>query len=313
LNDENTLIKTAKSSALDIRDQIRVGQKDVATLNFIRHPGKYIYRRYYLNGLRSHILAVLDPRAVAMERIGVVKDGVRRFPKARPLKMLRIFRSRFTTLGDVLHEIERFKIAYGYLGKRHLAMSNEFVVTYQIAGRSEIMLCGLQEYVPGVALDPWTPMENEYVAELVRRLIETWLSGQILLTARLRSAISKNGLHFVAAVKKMVQKSGYIPDIAGVRNLLVTLSGEIKLVDINNISAVQYCEDIFVDDKGYPVCDKSIEALFLLESHFLGRPADRNDLFYKPFLDPDRMQAVSECHTNFYRQLKQNGTREKKG
>lgn len=310
MNDNAMSVGVTIKIEMDIRDRLTVNQKDVAALNFIRHPGRYVFRRYYLNGLRSHIMAVLDPEAVTIERVGIVEKGLRRYPKARPIKMLRIFRSRFHGLADVLREIERFKIAHKFLKSRHLALSNEFVVEYRVGGRSEIMLCGLQEYVPGVALDPWTPMRRGYVFELVRRLMEYRSDGPRFSAGYLERAIARNGLHFVTAVKKMVQESGYIPDIAGVRNLLVTPEGEIKLVDINNISPTECGADIFIDDKGYPVCDKSMEALFLLEGHFLNCSADGNAPFYKAYLDPKRMRAVSKRHVKFHRALIQKASEE---
>ena len=41
---------------------------------------------------------------------------------------------------------------------------------------------------------------------------------------------------FIACVKNMILMAKYIPDFAGVENILITPAGNIKLVDINNIS-----------------------------------------------------------------------------
>ena len=105
----------------------------------------------------------------------------------------------------------------------------------------------------------------------------------------------------VACIKNMIMKSGCIPDLAGVGNMIMTPSGSVKLVDINNISRVSMKHQIPVDDKGYPVSDKSIQALFQIETQILGRPKDTADALYSFFLDPHRMKEVRELEMSFHR------------
>ena len=64
----------------DVRNKTTLTADDVYRLNFIRHPGTYVFRRHYRQGLRSHIMEVLDPQAVAREKNGVVSDGIKWFP-----------------------------------------------------------------------------------------------------------------------------------------------------------------------------------------------------------------------------------------
>ena len=97
---------------------------------------------------------------------------------------------------------------------------------------------------------------------------------------------------FIDKLKMLILEAGYVPDLAGVGNLLLTRSGHIKLVDINNISHVSFEPKIHLDDRGYPVCDKSIEALSLLETELLGRPIPRDDPIYNTYLDSNRMREV---------------------
>ena len=59
--------------------------------------------------------------------------------------------------------------------------------------------------------------------------------------------------------------------------------------------------DILLDDRGYPVCDKSIEALALLERNLLNRPVDTGEAIYRKFLDPRRMKEVKDLEAAFYR------------
>ena len=92
----------------------------------------------------------------------------------------------------------------------------------------------------------------------------------------------------------MILQTNRVPDLAGVGNLILTRSGNIKLVDINNISRVSFDRTIPLDDRGYPVCDKSIEALSLLERKLTGRSLDGRDIIYNTFLDPERMKDVKE-------------------
>ena len=79
----------------DIRDKRYLNHGDVVKLNFIRSPAKYHYRRYYRAGLRSHIMEVLEPYDVKKETEGVFVDGIKWYPRAKPSKILRLFRMRF--------------------------------------------------------------------------------------------------------------------------------------------------------------------------------------------------------------------------
>jgi hypothetical protein len=65
---------------------------------------------------------------------------------------------------------------------------------------------------------------------------------------------------FIKRLKQMIAKIGHVPDLAGAWNLILTRPRNIKLVDINNISRVSFDPVINLDDKGYPICDKSIKA-----------------------------------------------------
>ncbi len=98
----------------------------------------------------------------------------------------------------------------------------------------------------------------------------------------------------------MILEANHVPDLAGVGNLLLTPEGEVKLVDINNISRVSFGPTIGVDDKGYPVSDKSIQALSLLERKILARTINRMDAVYKTFLDSQRMRDVKVLEDRFH-------------
>jgi hypothetical protein len=126
-------------------------------------------------------------------------------------------------------------------------------------------------------------------AEDPDRIIDRWI-GKILGRAKI----------FIERLKRMIVEANHIPDLAGVGNLLITRSGDVKLVDINNISRVSLDPNINLDDRGYPVCDKSIEALSLLEQTLLGRSIDRNDVIYKTFLDAKRMEEVKALEKEFH-------------
>ena len=98
----------------DIRDKLYIDHKDVLGLNFIRDPGTYIYRRHYRQGMRSHIMEVLDLKDVENETKGIVIDGLKLYPRAQPLKMLRIFRTRFNALKNAEEEVRRVKTIETY-------------------------------------------------------------------------------------------------------------------------------------------------------------------------------------------------------
>ncbi len=237
-------------------------------------------------------MEVLDPKDVERETTGIVIHGLKSYPTAEPLKMLRVFRTRFSTLEEAEKEIQRVRIIETYLAPEHMAISDEFLVTYMKDGKSNIILCGLQEYIKGEILDPWSPLNKDHLASLCSgtgmkqdkassRDPDKWILG-----------VRRKAECFIRKVKQMIQEANHVPDLAGVGNLLLTPSGQIKLVDINNVSRVPFDGTIEIDDRGYPVCDKSIQALSLLERKLLARPLNQTDPIYKTFLDPERMKMV---------------------
>lgn len=285
----------------DIREKPFVRPEDVLALNFVRSSPACAFRTHYRQGLRSHILEVLDPEDLKAEQAGVVEDGLLRFPRARPVRMFRVFRTRFRSLEEGLEEIGRVKLVERHLGAEHMARSEEFLVDYALQGRRDLLLCGLQEYVGGEPLDPWTVVRGDLPVELARRLTRRDLSSARPSGTDLPEAIRVRAASFVDRTKRMVLEAACIPDLAGVSNLIVTPSGDIKLVDINNISRVSFAPEIPLDDKGYPICDKSIQALFLLEQKLLDRDPDPGDPLHGRFLDPMRVRRVKEVEAAFHR------------
>jgi len=208
--------------------------------------------------------------------------------------MLRLFRTRFRNLEEALEEIARVQLIIRYLAPDHVAKSNEFLATYQLGGTREILLCGLQEYIPGEILDPWAPLDDQALAEIVTRADPLFPDHHKISLAERIKNVTNQVRSFVANVKRMITKAAHIPDLAGIGNLILTANGQLKLVDINNISPVSPEKPIFKDEHGYPVCDKSFEALALLEKKILGNPTPEDDTFYKVFLEPKRMRVVSQ-------------------
>ncbi len=290
---------------VDLRDKPYIEHMDVLRLNFIRDPGAYVFRRHFRSGLRSHILEVLDPNDVEKETLGETIDGVTRFPLARPLKMLRIFRSRFASVDEAFDEIKKLRIIEKRLAPDHLALSNEFIVDYFHSGGREILLCGLQEFVEGERLDPWS-------LESVEPAVESGESkGGVVggppppplrTTRRVAPRYAES---FITGLKKLVLEDRLIPDLAGARNILVTPSGNIKLVDINNISEFFLADAIVLDDRDYPVLDKSIEALWLLERKLLGRTGRSMEEAYAFHLEPRRMRKVADMDRRFHQAIRQ--------
>ena len=284
----------------DIRDKTSAGPEDIQALNFVREEIPFVLRRHFRQGLRSHVLEVLDPMEVEAERIGRMQDGLLCFPRARPLKMFRVFRARFDSLKDGLVEIESVKILQRYLAPQYVARSDEFLVDYVFQGAWNLLLCGLQDYVEGEILDPWSPVEQNALEELWRRIRNREAGCERPQIPGIE-AVREHIAAFVSRVKRMIAEAGLIPDLAGVSNLILTPSGAVKLVDINNISPVSLTPRIFLDDKEYPICDKSVQALALLEQNLLGRPPDRNDPIYRVFLDPERVRDVKAVEEAFHR------------
>lgn len=287
----------------DIRDKLYIDHKDVLGLNFIRDPGTYIYRRHYRQGMRSHIMEVLDPKDVENEVKGIVIDGLKLYPRAQPLNMLRIFRTRFNALKNAEEEVRRVKTIETYLAPDNLARSSEFIVDYIRQGKRELILCGLQEYVKGAALEPWSHLGKDQMASLLYDMVFEKVDDPVMITDRWIHIMREKAEYFIGKIKQMIMETNHVPDLAGVGNLFLTRSGDIKLVDINNISRFSFDPIIHLDDRGYPVCDKSIEALSLLEQKLLGKPLQSNDIIYKTFLDPIRMKEVQAIDKEFHRSI----------
>jgi len=284
----------------DIRDKSHITHEDVVRLNFIRKPGAYVFRKYHKQGLRSHIMEVLDPEDVLKQNKGEIIDGIRIFPWAKPIRILRIFRSKFFSTQEVFEEIKKLKIVEKYLPDDSYAKSDEFIVDYIWNNNRDFILCGLQEYVEGEVLNPWDPIPEHQLARLFSSMEGYGHDGFQMTSEQRIQKFYKKVEHFTACVKKMILEANYVPDFAGVENLLITPTGNIKLVDINNISKVFLGPKISLDDKGYPVCDKSIEAISMLEKKLLGKPIDITEKLYKIFLDPQRMKKVSALEEKFH-------------
>jgi hypothetical protein len=245
-------------------------------------------------------MELLDREDCDREGAGVVVDGLRWFPRARPLKMLRIFRTCFGRPEEAMEEIRRVRVVLDYLAPDHAARSEEFLVSYAKGDRCEVLLCGLQEYVHGEILDPWGPLTRGHLGEMLGRLCppaETDPGGPA--DDLIAVALDQAG-RFVSRIRRMILEALHVPDLAGVGNLLLTAGGLIKLVDINNISRVSFESSIPLDDRGYPVCDKSIEALSLLEGRLLERPLDKSDPIYAHFLNPSRVWEVKAMERAFH-------------
>ncbi len=285
----------------DIRNRSSISHADVTALNFVRSNSPYVFRRHFRQGLRSHIMEILDPSDVATEQSGTVVDEVRWFPKATPRRMFRIFRARLKTLDNALLEIERVKIVERYLAPDFMARSIECIVDYRGPGGWDLMLCGFQEFVKGEVLDPWTILDR---SDLLPSLYDQFRKSENALgipRARWIAAVRQKGARFIDKIKSMVTEAGHIPDLAGAGNLIITATGAIRLVDINNISRISFEPSISLDEKGYPVCDKSIEALSLIEEKILGRPVRKEDEIYKRFLGPERRKAVKDKEAFFWK------------
>ena len=288
------------ASPVDIRDRPYLTHSDILQLNFIRSPANYFFRRHYRAGLRSHLMEVLNPKDVDREKGGVLVDGLWMFPRAVPLKMLRIFRRRFNGLAEAMEEIRRVKAVESSLGPNHIARPVELLVDYVGPEKREILLAGLQEYVAGEVLEPWGELGKRHLHSLLDRMAMD--DRQDLPGARDRwiDQVRKSAEEFVWRVRKLITEFHLVPDLAGVGNLLLTPTGNIKLVDINNISEVSPDPVVPLDDRGYPVCDKSIAVLFHLEQKLTSRLPQRDDPLYGPFLNPERMERVKEAEKRFH-------------
>jgi hypothetical protein len=179
-----------------------------------------------------------------------------------------------------------------------MARSNEFLVDFEIRGKREPILCGLQEYMEGETINPWNRLDDEEIASLRERMLE----AEIPDSPRAWIAnVRAHAKEFVQRLKELISEAGYVPDLAGSGNLILTPSGLIKLVDINNISRISFGASVPLDDRGYPVCDKSVEALSMLERNLVGHPLDLADEIYRIFLAPERMEKVRALEKQFHR------------
>ena len=284
----------------DIRDRPYLSHEDVLKLDFVRDPGVFFFRKHYRTGLRSHIMEVLDPAEVEKETTGVEADGMTLYPQAEPVKMLRIFRTRFQSLNDAEAELKRVKIVQTYLAPDHVARSQEFLADYAVHGKREMLLCGLQEYVKGEVLEPWGFLDKPCLISLAHDMGGQADEDEGVTDSRWVQAVQEKAENFVRKLKQMVLDARHVPDLAGVGNLILTRSGEIKLVDINNISTVSFDATIPLDDRGYPVCDKSIRVISLIEEKLLGRSPKEDDPVYKTFLSPDRIKEVRALEEKFH-------------
>ena len=289
----------------DIRDKTYLTHKDIVGLNFIKDHGRYVFRRHYRDGLRSHIMEVLTPEEVKNETQGILSEGTRQYPRAMPQRMLRIFKTRFRDLNDAGEEVRRVKIIGSYLAPRFIARSQEFLVHFIQRGKREILLCGLQEYVAGVVLDPWGVLDRRQVISFLYEL--GYEKGEDAATreGEWMECVREKARDLLCSLKRMIMEAHYVPDLAGIGNLILTPSGAIKLVDINNISPVYLDFIIRLDDRLYPVCDKSIEALSRLETGLLNEPLDENDPIYARFLDSGRMEEVRIWERRFHHAMEQ--------
>ncbi|MBW1783833.1 MAG: hypothetical protein JRL30_24220, partial [Deltaproteobacteria bacterium] len=256
---------------------------------------------HYRAGLRSHLMEVLDPGDVAKEKNGVIVDGLRMFPRAVPLKMLRIFRRRFKGLSEASEEIKRVKIIEAYLARDHIARSSEFLVHYMGCGKRDILLAGLQEYIPGEVLEPWGDLGKGHLSSLLDRMGAQDERDPNGLRDRWIEEVQRRAGVFVASIRKLIMETRLMPDLAGVGNLILTRSGDIKLVDINNISEIPIDDPVIpLDDRGYPVCDKSMAALIHLERKLICGSPRRDDPVYGPFLNPKRIEKVKAAEKKFH-------------
>lgn len=284
----------------DIRDRLRLGHEDIVRLNFIRNRGCRVFRRHFRSGLRSHILEVLDPRDVEKERQGAQADGLQWFFRARPIRMLRIFRKRFESLSDAREELRKVGHLVAAMGPEYVARSEEFLVDYSHQGRFDMVLCGLQEVVEGEVLDPWGILDPEHLKGLFLRTASAGPAAHEMPAGDWLQRVSRHACTFVRRLRGLCETTSLIPDLAGAGNLLLARSGHIRLVDINNISRVSLSPEIPLDDRGYPVCDKSIQALFLLQERLAQWPVDPSDPLANTFLSPQRMEAVRALVRDFH-------------
>jgi len=289
------------NQGIDIRDQAHLSGNEVKKLNFIKDSKNLVFRKYYRSGLRSHIFEVLLSADVLKETQGEIIDGIRMFPRARPIKMFRILRNKFENKEAIFQEIKRYNRLLHFLGPDLIALSEEFITDYTGTGKSQIVLCGLQEYVEGQILDPWRLFGDNYLMDLFQSMPHRQTLAEN--SKRIENA-KKNITTFVKKIRQMITQTGYIPDLAGIGNLVLTRAGDLKLVDINNIVEIKLNDTILLDDRGYPSCDVSIEVLSILERDILQKKIPiKDDPLYCFFLSPERREKVTAIEKEFYANL----------
>ncbi len=286
------------NKTIDIRDQAHLSGSQVQKLNFITDSSRLIFRKHYRSGLRSHIFEVLLAEDVLKETCGQIIDGIRMFPRARPKKMFRILRNRFESTEAIFNEIKKYHLLLKFLGPELIAESDEFIVDYTGTGTSQIVLCGLQEYIEGEMLDPWRLFGEDYLKDLFKSTMYTDSQNKALV-----QKARKNIAKLVKKTRHMIFDAGYIPDLAGIGNLVLTPDGDLKLVDINNIVKIKLDDSILIDDKGYPSCDVSIEVLSILENKILQKNIHMDDPLYRLFLSPKRRKKIKALEKEFYKNL----------
>jgi len=265
-------------------------------LVFLRKAPDKCFRRHFRKGLRSYLFEIITAEDLEIEEKGKIVQGIRQFPGAKPIKMVRILKKGFNCLNEALGEIEKYRILLKFLGPDLVAKSEEFIVNHRESGESIILLCGLQEYIEGSILDPWH-LTGKNDLQHFYRPDSTLPCSDFILEA------STSIKAFVKAVRTMISAKGYIPDLAGTGNLMLTKDGGLKLVDINNIIKIENSPGICLDDKGYPCCDKSVEVLSILEQRILNNPMDPDDPLYKRFFTPGRRKEVTILEEAFYQKL----------
>ena len=77
---------------------------------------------------------------------------------------------RFNNLKEAEEELKKVKMIQKYMAPDHIARSDEFLVDYIMDGKHKLILCGLQEYVNGEVLDPWSHLDKNHLASLSVRL-----------------------------------------------------------------------------------------------------------------------------------------------
>lgn len=282
----------------DIRDRRNLTGDEILALNFVCSNGPYQFRKYYRSGLRSLIFEVLSKDKLDRETNGIVKDGIRIFPRAVPEKIFRIFRTRFTDTQAIFNEIKKYNLLLKVLGDEFIARSEEFIVDYTATGEQQILLCGLQEYVYGEILDPWKIQDDSFLTLLYQSFPKIDLS-----VVTFSGIVEDKIRRFTRRIRTLINDYQRIPDLAGLGNLIVTPQGDLKLVDINNIVSIEYNNRISLDDKGYPACDVSVQVLFMLEEKLLGLQQSPDDKLYHTFMRNIRKTRVQELEKKFYENL----------